>query len=498
MEFNQVFNQKGNSLIQVLVAGGIMVIISLSVASMMSNQNKEAKAMGEKLLSYELESQMKALFENSDYCNCAFQGKTFDMTQAPPVIVAADQFANLVNGYSVPVPTCTTSGGNFIPAVGVAVPGSTMTVGSLGLGGLTLVSAGVYKADLRIGFNNSLRSMKPMKTNVQFSINMAGGTGPSARPFVSCSGATAGSGWELAGNSGTTTANFIGTTDNANILFKRNNINAGMIASNNTSLGVNTISPSAFGSLNVAIGASSLNSNTTGSDNTAVGAGALAAATAANGNVGIGKFALGQNLTGSGNVAIGISAGGGFFAKGDNNIYIGNNANPNGAIFDNAIAIGSGAIVGASNSVRIGNNAITLIAGQVAWTSVSDARLKRDVEPYPYGLDLVRELRPVSFTFKSDATRKRQMGFIAQEVEATGFPFYGLKKPTSDKDYYSLTYSDFVMPIVNSVQELDRQNNDLKNQISDLRLEIATIHKFLEKSSCANEWVSLPRRISFK
>lgn len=121
-----------------------------------------------------------------DYCNCAFKGKNFDMTQIPPMIVTANQFSSLTNGYSVPTPTCTASGGNFIPTVGTIVSGSsTMTVGSIGLGGLTLVSSGVYKADLNVDFNNSVRKMKSIKANVMFSINMTGGV-PTARPFAGC------------------------------------------------------------------------------------------------------------------------------------------------------------------------------------------------------------------------------------------------------------------------------------------------------------------------
>lgn len=184
---NSLFNKRGNSLIQVIVAAGIAAIISLVIAGMMADQNKAAKSLGEKLLSYELQSQMGSLFKNSDYCNCAFQGKTFDMTATPPVLVGADQFTLLKEGYSAPTPTCTVAGGNFIPTIGTTVAGSTMTVGSIGLGELMLVSAGVYKADLSVGFNNTVRSIKPIKTNVQFSINMTGPEPMTAKPFANCS-----------------------------------------------------------------------------------------------------------------------------------------------------------------------------------------------------------------------------------------------------------------------------------------------------------------------
>ena len=69
------------------------------------------------------------------------------------------------------------------------------------------------------------------------------------------------SGWGLSGNAGTVAGtNFIGTTDNADVVFKRNGVNSGLINTNNTGFGVN----------NLAL-------NTTGINNTATGAGAAPA-----------------------------------------------------------------------------------------------------------------------------------------------------------------------------------------------------------------------------
>ncbi len=185
-------NSKGNSIIQVLVASAIMLTIALGLANMMVDQNKQAKAFGEKLLTYELQTQMQALFENSNYCNCAFKNKTFDMTQTPPVIVNAHQFSSLSAGYSSPSPTCTSVGGYFIPPIGENIPGSSLNTESIGLEPLNIVTPGVYKANFSVSFNNSIRAMRPIKTSVQISINMTGGAGPSARPFLSCSTSSSG------------------------------------------------------------------------------------------------------------------------------------------------------------------------------------------------------------------------------------------------------------------------------------------------------------------
>ncbi len=154
--------------------------------------------------------------------------------------------------------------------------------------------------------------------------------------------------WSLTGNSGTNSStNFLGTTDDVNLVFKRNNKRAAFIGdgtfdlttfnynNGNTSFGDNSlVNPtvnfgaqtgvrnSAFGTnalpkltsgrRNVALGDSSLYENTTGSENTAVGVGALYSNTVSNGNTAIGRNALttfnGASTANIGNTAIGFAS----------------------------------------------------------------------------------------------------------------------------------------------------------------------------------------------
>lgn len=174
-----------------IVAAGIASIIALGVAQMFADQHREVRALNEKLLIKDLEIQMKRMFSTSDYCNCVFRGKTFDTTASPAVIVTADQLTRLRTGYSVGPPTCTEIATDFIPPATSVVTGSAMTVGSIGLGPLALVVPGIYRADIEVMFANSVRSMKPIKHTVQFSLNMTGGAGPTARPFANCAGSAA-------------------------------------------------------------------------------------------------------------------------------------------------------------------------------------------------------------------------------------------------------------------------------------------------------------------
>lgn len=172
-----------------MVAAGIAAIVALGIADMLSNQNKEVKAIGEKLATKELELQLKNMLSNPDYCNCLLRNKKFNTTAGSEAIVAADQITSLKTGYSTgpldAVP-CTAIATDFVPPAGSNIPDSTMKVGSVGLTNMTLVSPATYKADLQVSFSGTVRAIKPIKTSVQFAINPIANTATD-RPFVACS-----------------------------------------------------------------------------------------------------------------------------------------------------------------------------------------------------------------------------------------------------------------------------------------------------------------------
>lgn len=115
------------------------------------------------------------------------------------------------------------------------------------------------------------------------------------------------SGWNLNGNSGTDTSNFIGTTDNVPLSFKVNNIRAGKMDYDNLNLamGIATSDFTGGAIYNTAFGNRSLQSITTGSDNTAIGLDALASNTEGSTNVAVGEDALGSNTIGNENTSVG-------------------------------------------------------------------------------------------------------------------------------------------------------------------------------------------------
>ena len=113
---------------------------------------------------------------------------------------------------------------------------------------------------------------------------------------------------------------------------------------------------------NTANGSRALYSNSTGSNNTATGVMALNSNTTGINNTADGAYALGSNTTGSLNTALGFSAGG--FPD-----------------LTNATAIGANALVNASNKIRLGSSAVTVIEGQVAYTFTSDKTKKENFQP---------------------------------------------------------------------------------------------------------------------
>lgn len=120
---------------------------------------------------------------------------------------------------------------------------------------------------------------------------------------------SSGAGWLLTGNSGTTSSNFIGTTDNQPLSFRVNNRWAGRIYTNGSvfigdSSGVNN---SALN--NAGFGRYSLYNNTTGSYNTGSGVYSLRNNTTGSNNTGSGAYSLYSNTSGEGNTGMGYAAG---------------------------------------------------------------------------------------------------------------------------------------------------------------------------------------------
>jgi hypothetical protein len=85
----------------------------------------------------------------------------------------------------------------------------------------------------------------------------------------------------------------------------------------------------------------------------------------------------------------------------------------------NGTALGYEAVLNASNSIVLGNTAITKIYAEVSSiTTISDRRRKKDIRALDsdIGLDFIEKLEPVSYRFNNGDETER-CGFIAQDLE---------------------------------------------------------------------------------
>ncbi|MEK7258105.1 MAG: tail fiber domain-containing protein [Bacteroidota bacterium] len=245
-----------------------------------------------------------------------------------------------------------------------------------------------------------------------------------------------------------------------------------------------------------------MNWNTEGHHNIAVGEYALGSNTEGHHNVGVGDNTLLGNY-GSANTALGFYAGiNSSLSNGCTFLGTGASTSAWQDNLENATAIGAQAKVTASHSIRLGDDQITSIGGQVDWTSMSDGRFKKQVKQDVKGLDFILQLRPVTYQWdveklesfrpkspradslkfsKSDIGQMRFTGFVAQEVEqaaqAVGFDFSGVDKPANESDPYGLRYAEFTVPLVKAVQEQQAMIEQLQVQMLQVQQLLSSIQE---------------------
>ncbi|HWK02061.1 MAG TPA: tail fiber domain-containing protein [Puia sp.] len=291
-------------------------------------------------------------------------------------------------------------------------------------------------------------------------------------------------------------------------------------ASYNTVSGFEAMISNYSGSFNTGSGYQVMHDNYSGQYNTAYGSSSLYANTYGNQNTSIGYNSLSKTIGSDGNTAIGYNAGASY-NNGYYNCFIGSETDANGPGYYNTIALGHGTIVTAPNMMRVGNGSTASIGGPVGWSTISDGRVKKNIQENIPGLAFINRLRPVSYNIdaaaidrivqppiKTNVARREintseQMqssyqekekivytGFVAQEVEqsakAMNYAFSGVDAPRNDKDLYGLRYSDFVVPLVKAVQELSASNDQLtkdnellRNQQKTAQQRIAALKKQL-------------------
>ena len=102
-----------------------------------------------------------------------------------------------------------------------------------------------------------------------------------------------------------------------------------------------------------------------------------------------------------------------------------------------------------------------------AVSTLSDRRLKSNIEISDLGLSFIDSLKPVKYNMNDDTTH---YGLIAQEVSQSlaEFDVHNFGGYDTDGNYLSLRYSEFISPLIKAVQEQSNIINKLQTRIETL------------------------------
>ncbi|MFC1569084.1 tail fiber domain-containing protein [bacterium] len=245
----------------------------------------------------------------------------------------------------------------------------------------------------------------------------------------------------------------------------------------NTAVGIMALNDITTGNHNTAIGVMALGFNTIGYQNTATGAGALTISTSGNRNTANGGSSLSLNTTGNFNTATGYAALS-INTTGNSNTAIGYFANVSSDNLSNATAIGANTTVDASNKVRIGDSAVTVIEGEVDFTYSSDKNKKENFLEVD-GNDVLNEIRQLDLQswnyIGHDPETQRHYGPTAQDFfQAFGQDAIG--KVGTDK---TLCGSDVDGINMIAIQALEMRTNELQAQNNELVKEVKALKSMI-------------------
>lgn len=139
-----------------------------------------------------------------------------------------------------------------------------------------------------------------------------------------------------------------------------------------------------------------------------------------------------------------------------------------------------------TNALWFGSDGTAWKPGGGAWSSTSDRRLKRDIQPLTGSLDRLMQLHGTTFYYKEPTMRGAgpglHTGFIAQDVE-TVFPEW-----VSEYDgYKALTITGFEALTVEALRDIRTEKD---TQIADLKAENDALRDRLERLESLVEHMS--------
>jgi hypothetical protein len=120
------------------------------------------------------------------------------------------------------------------------------------------------------------------------------------------------------------------------------------------------------------------------------------------------------------------------------------------------------------------------VIGDIAFTgniyNISDLHLKENIAPLTNAIDKISALRGIYFNLKGEPASKREVGVIAQEVEAVLPEVVS----TSAEGYKSVDYSKLTPLLIEAVKELKIKDEARQTQIESLKAENEAMERELK------------------
>lgn len=110
----------------------------------------------------------------------------------------------------------------------------------------------------------------------------------------------------------------------------------------------------------------------------------------------------------------------------------------------------------------VGDLAVTGEVSATSFNATSDVRLKKEIKPLENSLEKICSLQGVEFEFINDLIQRKNIGFIAQDIEK----IIPQVVTTSEKgeQYKSVAYGNIVALLVEAIKELREEIETLKNK----------------------------------
>jgi hypothetical protein len=375
-------------------------------------------------------------------------------------------------------------------AIGSAALYSTNAFGNIGIG-----MSALYKNSS--GINNLGVGSNALYENVNGTRNLALGSGAmrNSKSISECIVIGNGSLYSLnyENPNASKTLNFLAIGNNVASRYNVPGNYHQMGSYSNIVIGNNSFSNSLSGENNVTLGVNNLLSTTNSSNNTAIGIEALRKLQNNNdliygSNSAMGHVSLFDLIYGSYNTAVGVASGNSLI-YGNNNTFLGTSSGvtgiPAGTYVNNAMALGFNSKVNSDNKVVIGDAGVVQIGGYATWSNYSDRRLKENITySSDLGLSFINQLKTARYNYIEDKNKNLRDGLIAQDVQEilkkNGWKFSGLIEDNDKIHTLNLSYTEFVIPLINAVKELSTENEKLKSELQSIKGDLKAVMDFIK------------------